>query len=1128
MATIRPPAKAPQAALPVRVRPARPPPQIPKSQAAALQSRIGNTGVQQLLVRQRAIRSPAAGAKTATPAATGRPAVPVPGRGGSAPAAGPAEPGGAGKARSTAEPGARAPAAAGAKGGEAKGKAPAAARSGEDKSAAEQKRAAPAAARAASPGLGALKARVAMEAGKQAIAPPAAATVAQAQAAAVAPGPAAQTQAAAASVGALAAAPTAKVEADAFKQALREKLESVMPKPKSADEAKDALDSGAAKNAGAAMQGELNSRQQQAVGGLPAAAANPAAPGDFPQPAPPPLTPLQPGAAPAIPAAAGAAPPLLPAAALDTSADRKAADAQLAAAGVSEAQLAAANEPAFTAALASRSAAAEHGETAPALVRAQEGQVRATAETRAGGLIGKGLAGLGALRTGVFGRVGAERGATKANDEAERHRIATKLTSITLATRQQVTEHLTTMESNAKQLLASGLTEALKAFEAERAKLELRAKAKMAESSVFGSLSMLWSSLDQADLDAAVAGARAAYQRVVDRTIDLVATYVGNVMAVVKAVIARGRAEADAFVNNLPEAVRGIGEKALAKVSEEFDKLSGEVDTRRDQLIDDLGAQYAEASQKVEESVEAFRQSNKSLWDRAKEAVDGILKTIEEMKKLLASIAAKAAGVADKIMDDPIAFLGNLIAGVRKGLDKFTGNFLTHLKAGFFEWLFGQAAEAGIEIPKKFDAAGIFSLIAGVLGLTLANFKARAVQKLGAPFVDALEKGAEIFLVWKKEGFAGLWRMLKEKLEAMKEQALEQIQSMLMTQVIEAGVMWLIGLLNPAAALIKACKAIYEIVMFFVNNGKRILEFVSAVLDSLGALAAGKIDEAANKVESALARTIPLAIGFLASLLGLGKIAEKVKKIIAKLQAPVNKAIDWLLDKAVSLLKKAGGAIKGAFGKKGKEIGPDARSAAEKKKDLHAAVVEADALLSPKGADPEKARKKLPAIQKKYRLTRLEVVINRGTGPAAPARAKAVGEVNPVEESPVHDIALRELISQVGARNPRLAGTTIVVEDGPLKGTAVTYSKMGFPDFSPYAVKTVTINMKGNRHYREPDGDFGNANEEAKLVRDKGEKPDHTWHHHEDRRSMLMLPTSIHRKFGHTGGFWVIKQLGPL
>jgi hypothetical protein len=160
--------------------------------------------------------------------------------------------------------------------------------------------------------------------------------------------------------------------------------------------------------------------------------------------------------------------------------------------------------------------------------------------------------------------------------------------------------------------------------------------------------------------------------------------------------------------------------------------------------------------------------------------------------------------------------------------------------------------------------------------------------------------------------------MLLEKLDALKESILEQIQNMLMVEVVKAGIAWIIGLLNPAAAFIKACKAIYEIVMFFVNNGRRILEFVSAVLDSLGAIARGQLDEAANKVEDALARTIPLIIGFLAALLNLGDIGEKVKKIIARIQAPVNKAIDWVIDKAVAggkaLFAAGKKAVKGLFG----------------------------------------------------------------------------------------------------------------------------------------------------------------------------------------------------------------------
>ena len=67
----------------------------------------------------------------------------------------------------------------------------------------------------------------------------------------------------------------------------------------------------------------------------------------------------------------------------------------------------------------------------------------------------------------------------------------------------------------------------------------------------------------------------------------------------------------------------------------------------------------------------------------------------------------------------------------------------------------------------------------------------------------------------------------------------------------------------------------------------------------------------ANKVENALAKAIPVAIGFLASLLGLGDITEKIREIIEKIQKPVNAAIDWVIGKAVGLARKVGDLFKG-------------------------------------------------------------------------------------------------------------------------------------------------------------------------------------------------------------------------
>ena len=53
------------------------------------------------------------------------------------------------------------------------------------------------------------------------------------------------------------------------------------------------------------------------------------------------------------------------------------------------------------------------------------------------------------------------------------------------------------------------------------------------------------------------------------------------------------------------------------------------------------------------------------------------------------------------------------------------------------------------------------------------------------------------------------------------------------------------------------------------------MEFVNSILDSIGAIARGQIGIVADKVEGALAKALPLAISFLASLLGLGGITRQ-------------------------------------------------------------------------------------------------------------------------------------------------------------------------------------------------------------------------------------------------------------
>lgn len=79
----------------------------------------------------------------------------------------------------------------------------------------------------------------------------------------------------------------------------------------------------------------------------------------------------------------------------------------------------------------------------------------------------------------------------------------------------------------------------------------------------------------------------------------------------------------------------------------------------------------------------------------------------------------------------------------------------------------------------------------------------------------------------------------------------------------------------------------------------------------------------------------------------------------------------------------------------------------------------------------------------------------------------------------------------------------------------VKFDSRGYPDFSPYATKSVKIDMKGNHTT-----DYTQANKAAGLER----QPRGTvWHHHQDGKTMQLLPADLHSEVRHSGGVSALK-----
>ena len=964
------------------------------------------------------------------------------------------------------------------------------------------------------PKFRAVKGKVVKVAGQEKKHGPAKAKAAEAQAAAEGPSNEVPSQAAAGQVAEMSAKEPGAFDKQAFVEAVRQAIAKITPKTE--DEAEEFKESGKAGQVkdevgGIVKQGKEGSAKEIKE-------TTEAAP-DTSNAEPKPVTPMKPedaGAAPGPIGAAKAVPSPKPPAATSLAHAECETDSQMGEAGVTEEQLKKSNEPEFQGALDAKKQADEHAATAPKAVKAEEKAVLGQAKADAAATAGAATAGMHDSRAGALAAVDAGKSGAKGKDEVKRAEIAAKIEAIYTAAKTDVQAILTGLDAKVDAAFETGEKAAREAFEnyVDRRMREYKDKRSYADAVVDFVAGL------PPEVNTYYTEGRDLYLTRMDGVINKVAGIVEGELNRAKARIARGKKEISDYVASLPKALQKIGKEVQGEFGDKFDALDQEINAKQDELVQSLAQKYAAARDAVDSRIKEMQAENKGLVDKAKDAIGGVIETIKNLKNMLMGVLAKAAGVIDKIIADPIAFLGNLVNAIKTGLNQFVGNIATHLKNGLMGWLLGELAGAGITLPKSLDFKGILDLVMQVMGLTYNAIRARAVKIVGEPVVKKLEQVAEVFKVLITEGPAGLWKWIVDKVSNLADTVLGGIKDLVITKVITAGITWLISLLNPASAFVKACKMIYDVIMFFVERGSQIMSLVNAIIDGVGAIASGSIGAAANLVENALGKALPVAISFLASLLGLGGLSEKIKKIIEAVQKPVGKAVDAVINFAVKGFKKVVGAIGGLFkgkDKKGKQ--PDERKPEQKEAAEKAAVKDAEKLLDAPEATPATVRAGLPKIKTSHKLTSIAL------DEAGDNKYRVTALISRAVSDPK---TLTQLVAvQCPINAAKYAGAEFEFKDPKIakKYKPLYFTKLGFPDFAPFAIASVTIKMHGNRSYRRPDGDFGNANEKAGYPRNH-EHPNHTWHHKEDRKTMELIPWDLHDAVRHSGGCWVIAYLG--
>ncbi|HEX7809068.1 MAG TPA: hypothetical protein VF608_10090, partial [Thermoanaerobaculia bacterium] len=485
---------------------------------------------------------------------------------------------------------------------------------------------------------------------------------------------------------------------------------------------------------------------------------------------------------------------------------------------------------------------------------------------------------------------------------------------------------------------------------------------------------------------------RQLFQSQMDALIVRVANVVETRLREAKQEVAKGQQQIKDFVASQPKDLQAVAKAAASEVNSKFEELERGIEDKKNSLAQSLAQKYKEGFDKANEALKKIQDENKGLVQAFAEKLGEVIKAIMEFKAKLQAILAKGEATIKLIIADPIGFLGNLIAAVKGGLNAFVGNIWTHLKKGFMAWLFGNMPP-GVAPPSDLSLPSIFKLVLGVLGITYDRMRAKAVKLLGERTVGLIEKLVSYIQTLIGGGPAALWEQVKGDLATLKGMVIDAIQDWLITTIVKNAIAKIVSMFNPAGAIIQAIMAIYNIVMFVIERAAQIMTFVESVINSVHAIATGAIGGAIKAVESALANAIPIVIGFLARLIGLGGISQKIREFITRVQAKVDAAIDKVLKKIVDTVKKLFGKLTG------KDKKPDERTPQQKEADLKKAVAEAAPLLKEKDTKPRKIRSKLSKIKERFKLTQLELKADEKN------KFHLHAEVNPIYDGPILFIA---------------------------------------------------------------------------------------------------------------------------
>lgn len=415
---------------------------------------------------------------------------------------------------------------------------------------------------------------------------------------------------------------------------------------------------------------------------------------------------------------------------------------------------------------------------------------------------------------------------------------------------------------------------------------------------------------------------------------------VNTVIALAEGIIADARTRITSlFMQDLPAELQEWAADQLASFDRQLDGLQDSCNQTRNAFEQQVSESAVSTVQEVQQQVEQLREAARGLLGRVMDAIgeflddpvraiiNGLLSLVGIPPPAFWALVDKIAQVASDIADDPMNFVNNLIAGIGDGFQLFFDHIGDHLLQGFFDWLFAGLGSVGVQIPSDTSVRSLVTFALQLMGITWPNIREILVRHIGEQNVELIEQAWELITILIEQGPEGIVEMIKERLapETLFQMVLDAAIDYIVETLIEQAARWLFSLLSPAGWVTKAIELIYQILRWVFENAARIFRFVETIVNGMADIVAGNTGAVAAMVEQALASLIPVVIDFLAGLIGLGDLPDKVVEVIKAIQtrvlAVVESIVAWLVERGRALLASLG--LGGEEGEDSGEGGPE-------------------------------------------------------------------------------------------------------------------------------------------------------------------------------------------------------------